>query len=168
MFSRHSTAKATNPCRTLRRQLTRQVARQLTPHLGQLQNHLAHCQRCQRRLLTLGRVSLALTLLKSQTHPADLLARANQQAIGTLAHQARQLPVAQRLRHARPASPLWQRLTQPARWTANAAACLAVLILGRLGVLSSMQTIQTESRDTLHHLYANAAGDDIADDLFQV
>ena len=154
-----------NRCRQLRA-LLMQSAADRPPRLGWLERHLAQCPRCQRRMLGFSRTGLALTLMKSQPHDLDLLARANQQALGVLSRQTRGLPAARRLANARPQARLWLRLSMPLRWTGNAAACLTILVLGRFGVLSSMQSIQDQGQKTMHHLYAKNAGDDIANDIF--
>lgn len=167
MFSHRDTHDNPYTCRRVRDRLAQRLAKRLAPTMGWIEHHALTCPRCQQKLHGFGRLSLALTLIKSQPRPLDLLARANQQAIAHLARKTRELPRAQRLRLARPQPSAWNRIAQPARWAGHAAACITILILGRLGILSSMQNLQNEGRDTLHHLYAQNAGDDIAEEIFR-
>jgi hypothetical protein len=131
-----------------------------------IQNHIAYCPRCQKRLSGFNRVALSLSLLKSQPHKTDLLRRANQQALGVLQCSLRETPQAQKLKAIQPEPTRIDRLKIYTRPVGNAAACLAVLLLMRMGIFSSMQKFQTEGEDVMKQLYAKNLGEDLTNDIF--
>jgi hypothetical protein len=90
--------KKNNPCRQLIDRALRLLAESFSLDRRWIQNHIATCPRCQRRLARLGKVELAITLLKSRPHGLDLLMRANTQAIGVLKHSLRATTKAEYLR----------------------------------------------------------------------
>ena len=53
---------------------------------------------------------MGLLLIKTQPHGADLLAKANRRAVDVLKHGLRELPKAEKLRHACPRPTLHERL----------------------------------------------------------
>ncbi|HUW20399.1 MAG TPA: hypothetical protein VMW16_13965 [Sedimentisphaerales bacterium] len=131
-----------------------------------VQKHIADCPKCRQRLALLGRVNLALSMIKSQPHSLDLLMRANAQAIGVLRHSLRYSPKAHRLKAVRPEPKLWERCRKYTHSVANAAACIAIVILMKTGIFSYMNNVQTQGRNVVKHYYAAQVGQDMADDMF--
>ena len=153
-------------CSELRARLSKWVGAPLRVQAGWIENHMASCPRCQRRLAALGRVSAALSVLKNQPHSLELLQRANAQAIGRLKNSVREVPRAQSLRRALPQLTLWEKwhcYLQPA---ANLAACFTILLLMKIGVFSSMETLQKEGQKVVREHYHQSLGEDLSRDLF--
>lgn len=137
------------------------LSRCLGPQAQWVANHAAHCPRCQKRLAGLGRVNLALTLIKSQPHTLQLLAKANTQAIGVLKNAVRQLPQAQMLKTKKPEPALIMRLTKYAHSAVNVAACLAVMVLMKVGIFSSIQRIDHDGSQIVQKYYTGQVGRDL-------
>jgi len=131
-----------------------------------MQNHIANCPRCQRRLSLAGKVNLALSVMKSQPHTLDLLMRANTQAISVLKHSLREAPKAQKLRTMLPEPKLLERWGKYGQSVANLAACIAVLLLMKIGVFSSMDAFQTQGQKVIRQYYTGQVGKDLADEVF--
>jgi len=134
---------------------------------GWVQKHIANCPRCQARIVGVGKVELALSLVKSQRHHLDLLMRANEQAVGVLKHSLRQAPKAEKLKKALPEPTLSERLCKYKHSAANVAACLAILFLMKIGIFCSMDRFQTRSQQVLKQYYAKYIGQDLADEIFK-
>jgi len=117
-------------------------------------------------MASIGKVNLALSIIKSQPHKLDLLMRANAQAIGVLKHSLREAPKARKLKEARPEPKLLERWSKYKHSAANAAACIAILFLMKTGVFSSMDKFQTEGQKAMRQYYAAQIGQDLADELF--
>lgn len=130
-----------------------------------VQNHIAGCPRCQRRFAAIGKVNLALSAVKSQSHNLDLLMRANTQAIGVLKHSLRQTLKAQRLKTILPEPKKMERWGKYTHSAANVAACIAILLLMKIGIFSSMDKFQTEGQKAIKQYYAAHIGKDMADEL---
>jgi len=109
----------------------------------------------------MGRVQLAMLLVKTKTHGADLLMRANRHAVAALSHELRALPAAERLRHASPRPALAVRISRYTQGISHAAACLAVLLLTRMGVLTGMEKFRDESVQAVQRHYARHLDPDI-------
>ena len=154
-------------CGQVRQGLAESIASRIMAQPGWIAQHITTCPKCRRRLSGFNRVSLALWLMKSRPHRLDLLSRANSQAIGVLQRSLRSLPKADRLRTARPEPKLRERCAKYSRSIGNAAACAAVLLLMRLGVLSSMARFQDEGQEAVKQYYAHHLGDDLADEVFR-
>ena len=75
------TQNKNNKCRQIRQWLYDAIKSRLGIEADWAQNHIANCPRCQQRLASLGKVNLALSVIKNQPHNLDLLSRANTQAI---------------------------------------------------------------------------------------
>ena len=157
-----------NKCSQIRIKLAEAIAKHLNPETGWLQNHIFNCPRCQQRFNRIGKVNLALSLLKTQPHRLDLLMRANTQAINVLKHSLRNAPKAEKLREQHP-EPKWfvrcNSFTQPA---VNAAACMLVLVLLKMGVFSSMDNIQQHGTTAVQHYYARHLDQNTVNDIFNV
>jgi len=133
---------------------------------GWLQSHISSCPRCQRRLVSLGKVNLALSLMKARPHSLSLLMRANEQAIGVLKHGLRAEPQAARLKTTLPEPKLVERCGRYGHSVGHLAACVTVLLLMKIGVFSSMDTFQTEGQEIMRQYYARQVGQDLAEDVF--
>lgn len=155
-----------NKCKRIRTWARNIIDSRLGCRAGWVQNHLATCPRCQRRLAAIGKVDLALAALRSQPHSLDLLSRANAQAIGVLRHSLQRAPKAQRLKQALPHPKFLERLSACRESLTNLAACLLIMLLVKVGVFSYMSGFQTEGRKVLNQYYSTQAGQDLADDVF--
>jgi hypothetical protein len=158
--------KADNTCRCIRAWLNRAINKHVGPHANWLRSHISHCPRCQRRLIASGRVHLALSFIKAQPHRLDLLMRANKQAISVLKHSLRQAPETQELKSKLPESKPLEKYGKYGFSIGSLAACLAILILMKIGVFSSMDTVQDRGRKVMKHYYVKQIGEDLADDVF--
>ena len=143
-----------NRCRSIRLWIVESIGDHFPMTLGRLQKHITECPRCQKRLVGFNRISLGLSLLKSQVHRVDLLSQANQQAIGVLRRSLRDIPKAHTLRKAQPKQKFLDRISRHLQPTTNAAACLFIFFLVRMGVFASAENIQTECRETMKCVYA--------------
>ena len=156
-----------NNCKNLRHRLADLFEDRFSLDTPWIQRHLADCPRCRQRLTGFGRVSLALTFIKSQPHDLSLLSRANSQALNQLKHSLRNCPRAQKLKNARPDTSFFRRLIQYSRSGCSAAACLAIMLLVRFGVIDSLDNCHSEGQKVMKNYYAQHLGEDLADDLFQ-
>lgn len=134
---------------------------------GWIQNHIANCPRCRSRLSAVGKVGLALSIIKSQPHKLDLLMHANTQAIGVLKHSIRQAPKARKLTVCLPEPNLLEKWSKYGHSAANVAACIAILLLMKIGVFSSMDKFQTEGKKAIEQYYAGHIGKDLVDEIFR-
>ncbi len=155
-----------NKCRRIRGWLYKAIINRFHLDEGWIQNHIANCPRCNRRLVDVGKVNLALSAIKSQPHKLDLLKRANAQAIGVLKHSLREAPKAEKLRAMLPEPMLFEKCGKYAHSTANVAACITILLLMKIGVFSSMDTFQNQGQKVVEQYYANQVGEDLADEIF--
>ncbi len=141
--------------------------RRFGPAAPWVQRHVANCPRCQRRLAALGRVDLALSVIKSQPHRLDLLTRANHAAIHMLSRPLRQAAEADKLDQAGPAPSPSERWTGSQNALVNMAACLAVLVLAKAGIFTSLDKAHTCGRAAMKQYYTNHAGEDLANEVFK-
>ncbi len=160
--------KAKNECRRTRARLLSAMSSRFGPDTDWLQKHISKCLRCLRRLVSRGKVNLALSFMKTKTHRLDLLMRANAQAIGVLKHCLRQAPRARQLRTVLPEPKLLERCGKYRHSAANLAACIAILLLMMIGVFSSMDKLHTEAQKVIEQHYARQVGQDLADEIFPV
>jgi len=158
--------KLKNRCKRIRTWLYAVMNRRFGPEASWLHNHIMHCPRCQRRLVSCGKVNLALSFIKSQPHSLDLLMRANTQAIAVLKHSLRREPKAQKLERKLPEPKLLEKCSIYGHSAANLAACIVVLFLMKIGVFSSMDSFQAQGQKVLKQYYVNQAGADLADEIF--
>jgi len=165
-FANRAQSPEPNKCRRIRAYLYRIVNSSLGLDTGWAQKHIANCPRCQSRIVGISKVELALSLVKSQRHDLDLLMRANAQAIGVLKHGLRQTPKAEKLKSTLPEPTLSERFSKYKHSAANVAACLAILLLMKIGIFSSMDKFQSRSQEVLKQYYARHIGQDLADEIF--
>jgi len=158
--------KINNQCKRIRTWLYAAMSRRFGPEANWLHNHIMYCPRCQRRLVSCGKVNLALSFMKSQPHALDLLMRANTQAIAVLKHSLRREPKAQKLETKLPEPNLRERCNQCGHSVANLAACILILFLMKVGVFSSMGNLQAQGQKVIKQYYVKQVGADLADEIF--
>lgn len=159
-------ANKNNNCKKIRSWFHRIIENRVGLDTPWIHDHVANCPRCQRRLVAIGKVDLALSAVKSQPHSLDLLKRANAQAIDTLKHSLREAPKTDVLKQALPKPRLLEKLTACGSSLTNLAACVVVLCLMKVGVFSSMDSFQTQGDEFVRQYYTQRAGQDLADDMF--
>lgn len=165
--SHHGTQGPTsNKCRRIRTWLRKTLNSSFGLDAQWIRNHVANCPRCRQRLASLGRVNLALSLLKSQPHAVDLLMRANAQAIGVLKHSLREAPRAAELKKKLPEPRLMEKCSKYKHSAANVAACITILFLMKIGVFSSVDSFQSQGQEVFKQYYAKHVGQDMADEIF--
>ena len=156
-----------NGCRRIRQWVIGSLGRKLGPEAAWIQRHAATCPRCQKRLAAWNRVELALTAIKLQPHRLDLLKRANAHAINVLKHSLREAAKAQSLRDLQP-EPSFIEQMAPRRYSlGNIAACLAIVVLIRTGLFSSLDKARTCGQDCMRQYYAARVGEDLASEIFE-
>lgn len=153
-------------CRHIRLWLAASLGRRLGPEANWVQRHAAGCPRCQKRIAALGRVDLALSLVKSQPHHIDLLKRANTHAIGMLKHSLRDSAQARLLENFRPELSFLERSAGYRHQLANVAACVAIVALTRIGLFSSLDRATTQGAEHMRQYYAMQIGEDLAGEIF--
>lgn len=155
-----------NECRRIRSLLYVAASKRFGPDAGWFQKHISACPRCRRRLVASRKVDLAISLVKTQPHKLDLLARANSSAISVLKHSLRSEPEASDLKTKLPEPKLLEMFRGCGRSATNAAACLAILLLMKIGVLSSMNQVHSTGQKGMEQYYARRIGEDLAGDVF--
>ena len=158
--------KLNNQCRRIRTWLYEAMSMRFGPEANWLHNHIMYCPRCQHRLVSCGKVNLALSFMKSQPHALDLLMRANTQAIAVLKHSLRCEPKAQMLERKLPEPKLLERCSHYGHSLANLAACIVILFLMKVGVFSSMNNLQTQGQKVIKQYYVKQVGEDLANEIF--
>jgi hypothetical protein len=153
-------------CKRIRGWLSEAISKHFNPDAQWFQNHIANCPRCRRRFLSYGKVNLAMTTIKSQPHTLDLLMRANLQTINVLKHSLRRAKRAGKLKTMRPEPKFLEKYSRYTSSALNIAACMAILLLMKIGVFSSMNMFQTQGQKVIKKYYANRIGADLADDIF--
>ena len=133
---------------------------------GWVGEHIANCPKCQSRIAGLGKVDLALSLIKSQTHKIDLLTRANAQALKMLKHSLRDSPKADKLRVTGPRPNWLMRNHRYISSITSMAACFAILLLLKCGIFSSMEYSQQQGQETVQQFYAKHLDQDTMNDIF--
>ena len=162
----HDHGPAANPCRRIRQRLADSMLRRLGPEAPWVQRHVAHCPRCQKRLAALGKVDLALSIIKAQPQRLDLLMRANSAAARMLNHDARETAEAKELEQAKPEPGLIELCGRYRNPITNVAACVAILFLTKAGIFSSFDKVRTQGEAALKQYYTTQAGEDVARELF--
>jgi anti-sigma factor RsiW len=159
-------ARANNECRRIRTLLYSATSRRFGPDARWFQKHVAACPRCRRRLAASRKVDLAFSLVKTQPHKLDLMARANARAIAVLKHSLRVEPEVPNLKTKMPEPKLPEMFRGCGRSIANAAACVAILLLMKTGVLSSMGQLCSTGQKGMERYYAKRIGEDLAGEVF--
>ena len=160
------TKKANTQCKNIKTWLYDAVTSRFGLNADWVQNHIVNCPRCQRRLASAGKVHLALAIVKSQTHSLNLLMRANAKTIDVLKHSLRYCPKARKLKKMLPEPKLFERCGKYKHSLANTAACIAILLLMKTGVFSSMDKFQSEGQKVVKQYYASHLGQELTDEIF--
>jgi len=142
------------------------ASKRFGPDAGWFQRHISECPRCQRRLVAHRRVDLALSLAKTQPHKLDLLARANARAISVLKHSLRAEPEVENLKSKLPEPKPLEMFQRCGRSFANVAACVAIVLLMKIGVLSSMDQFNSTGQNSIKQYYTRHIGEDMAGEMF--
>jgi hypothetical protein len=158
--------KKTTNCKDIRGRRNKIIASFISFDAAWVQNHIVNCPRCQKRFSSVGRVYLALSLLKSRPHQLDLLRQANIQTIDTLAHSLRYHRKADKLKTARPEPRFVERLSPLKGTLANTAACIAILFFAKTGIFNSMEKFQADSQKAIEHYYQKQVGQDLSGEIF--
>jgi hypothetical protein len=160
--------KAKNGCRRIRIRLFNAKSGRFGPDTDWLQNHISKCLRCLRRFVSRSKVNLALQFMKIQPHRLDLLMRANTQAISVLKRCLRHGPRARQLRTILPEPKLLERCGKYGYSAANLAACVAILLLMNISVLSSIDKFHNKAQKVIKQYYTRHVGQGLADEIFPV
>jgi len=159
-------SKIINKCRQIRDDMQNTILNGAGLDNGWLAGHLANCPKCQERIAGLGKVDIAMSLIKSQPHKMDLLMKANSQALKMLKHSLRDCPKADMLR-VTTTRPNWiirnHRLVSS---ITSAAACFAVVVLLKCGIFTSIEKSQKQGKETLKQYYSNRLDQETIDDIF--
>ena len=158
--------KTKNKCKRIRYWLYTTISKSFGPEANWLNNHIMRCPRCQRRLISCGKVNLALSFMKNQPHGLDLLMRANTQAIAVLKHSLRSEPKAQNLETKLPEPKMLEKCSKYGHSLANLAACIVILLLLKIGVFSSMDQFHNQGQRVMKQYYARQVGEDLANEIF--
>lgn len=158
--------KTNNKCKQIRSWLYTAINRHLGSESNWLNDHIIHCPRCQRRLISSGKIDLALSFIKSQPHKLDLLKRANAQAIDVLKHSLQYELKAQKLKKMFPEPKLLERCRKYGSTIANLAACVLILLLMKIGVFSSMDDFHNKGQKVIEQYYSKQIGEDLANEIF--
>gem|GEM_PF-268806 len=161
-----ATTRTQNRCKQIRAWLYTTMSSRLGPQAHWIEAHVADCPRCRQRLASWGKVNLALSFIKAQPHGLELLMRANTQAIGVLKHGLQAEPKAQELRTSLPQPKLLEGCGRYGHCVGSLAACVAILLLVKVGVFSSMDTLHAQGQKVIKQYYAKQAGQDLADEVF--
>ena len=143
-----------NRCSRLRDKLIRPIESLISSDSNWLQSHLSHCSRCRKRFVDLSRVDFSLNILKSQPHSIDLLANANNKALGFLKHSLRYAPQAQTLRELKPKVKTIHRVTAIFTPLINAAACIGVVTIMRFGFFDSVKNFTDTGQQIVDNYYS--------------
>jgi hypothetical protein len=153
-------------CRQIRRRLADSLLERLGPEAPWVQRHVSHCPRCQRRLAAIGKVDLALSLIKSQPQRLDLLKHANTAALRMLGHSLREAKEAQRLEKTQSEPGLIERCARYRISATHLAACIAILFLTKAGIFSSVNKAHARGEEVLKQYYSTQVGEDMAREVF--
>ena len=165
-FYNYNGITKSNRCKGIRLRFISYVGKYFSPDAPWLQKHISHCPRCQKRLASINRVNLALSLIKSQPHNLNLLMKANTQAINVLKHSLREAPKAQKLKKITPEPKFTFRLVNCLQSSLNIAACLLIVFLMKFGIFSSVENMQTQGKKAYKQYFVSNIGEDLTKDIF--
>ena len=134
--------------------------------IERLNDHVAHCPRCQQRLAIVNRVEIAMMLMKTQPQDLGLLARANSKALDTLKHSLRNAPQSAVLRTAQVDQSRFEKIRPGLERVMNTAACLFVVLMIKTGVSSSLTDYRRQGEAAIHNYYARNLDSQIFDEIF--
>ena len=114
----------------------------------------------------MGKVKLGLSLLQSQPHNLDLLAKANATTVQVLKRDLRHTAEADQLKSTLPRPTLTTRISVLRHSFAHMAACVTILILSKVGISSSIEQTQKQGQKVVRYYYDSHLGPDLTDDMF--
>jgi len=160
------TLKNKNKCTGLRARLVEAIESRMQMDAGWLGEHVATCPRCQKRLGNIAKVNLAFSVLRSQSHSADLFKNANSQAVGTLKHSLRDSAAAEKLREFQPQPNIINRNSRVITSMASAAACITILFLLKVGIFYSIDNFKQKGNKSARQYYAKYIDEETVNDIF--
>jgi len=131
-----------------------------------LNDHVAQCPRCQRRLAMVHRVELALTLVKTQPQDIGLLARANTKALNTLKHSLRNAPKSAALRIAKADLSRLEKMRPGLERVLSAAACVFIVFMIKTGISRSLLDYKEQGEAVIKNYYARNLDDSLFNEIF--
>lgn len=134
--------------------------------LERLNDHVAYCPRCQRRLAIVNRVEIAMMLLKTQSQDIDLLARANSKALDAMKHSLRNAPQSAMLRTTQVGQNRFEKNHPGLERALNFAACVFVLVMIKTGVSNSLLDYKRQGEDVILNYYARNLDSQMLDEIF--
>jgi hypothetical protein len=155
-----------NQCRLLRNKRQGLTLAFKTRVLQRLNEHVAECPKCQKRLSMVNRVEVALMLMKSEPYKMGLLARANNKALDTLKHSLRFAPESTLLRQAKSDTNRIEKTRPFIEKALNIAACLFVFVMIKSGVSHSLLDYREQGENVIHNYYANNLDSQMLEDIF--
>jgi hypothetical protein len=117
-------------------------------------------------LAAVGKVDLALSIIKSQPQQLNLLMRANSAALRMLSHDLREAAAAQELERAKPEPGFLERCARYRIPVRNVAACITILFLSKVGIFSSFSKVHARGEEALKQYYTTQAGEEVAREIF--
>ncbi len=155
-----------NQCRSVRNERCGMIRSLKVRLLRRLDDHVAGCPKCQRRLATVNRVEVALMLMKSQPYEMGLLARANNKALDVLTHSLRFGPKSTLLRQARSDTNCIEKARPFIEKVLNVAACLFIVVMIKSGVSHSLLDYKQRGEAVIHNYYARNLDDQLFSEIF--
>ena len=155
-----------NQCRSVRNErcgVIRSIKMRL---LQRLDDHVAECPKCQRRLAVLNRVEVALMLTKSQPYEMGLLARANNKALDVLTHSLRFGSKSTLLRQAKSDTNRIEKVCPFIERVLNVAACLFIIVMIKSGVSHSLLDYKEQGEAVIHNYYARNLDSQTFNEIF--
>ena len=155
-----------NQCRSVRSERCGMIHSLKVRLLRRLDDHVAECPKCQRRLATVNRVEVALMLMKSQPYEMGLLARANNKALDVLTHSLRNAPKSAILRMAKSDTSRLEKAYPLIERVLNVAACLFVVVMIKSGVSHSLLDYKEQGEAVIHNYYARNLDSQTFNEIF--
>ena len=155
-----------NKCRSVRSERCGLFGSFKVRLLRRLDDHVAECPKCQRRLATVNRVEVALMLMKSQPYEMGLLARANNRALDVLAHSLRFSPKSTLLRQAKSDTNCIEKARPFIERALNVAACLFIVVMINTGVSHSFLDYKQRGEAVIHNYYARNLDEQLFNEIF--
>lgn len=156
----------TNCCHKIRKNRTGFLSGLRSRALERLNDHVAYCPRCQRRLAIVNRVEIAMMLMKTQPQDLGLLARANSKALDTLKHSLRNAPQSAALRTIQVNQSRFEKFRPGLERVLNVAACVFVVIMIKTGVSNSLLDYKEQGENVIHNYYARNLDRQMFDEIF--
>lgn len=155
-----------NLCRSMRNERYGLVQSLRMRLIRRLNDHVAECPNCQKRLAMVNRVEIALMLMKSQPYEMGLLARANNRALDVLKHSLRYAPKSAVLRNAKSDTNRLEKMRPGLERAMNVAACIFVAVMIKTGVSDSLLDYKEQGEAVIHNYYARNLDSQMFDEIF--